>query len=113
MGSNITEGCSGGIRLDVDGMSSRCSEADRRLTWILQSYEARIVGLKQELVQVKAALVASVKEERKRLGKGDEGRKEGEEEEEEEAATTGTTIVENNQVHIHYSRVNECDDIFP
>ena len=92
------------VGLDVDGLSSRRSEADQRLMCILHSYEERIAGLKRELVRVKAALAACVREDGVKPGGREDGGKEGEEE--EEAATVGATIAEDNQVYIIYARVS-------
>ena len=90
------ESCSS-VRLDADGIPSRWSEEDRRLAYILQSYEARIIGLRQELIKVKAELTARVKEGMVAPGGRQDGGKEGKEEE-EEAVTVGTSIAVDNQV---------------
>ena len=92
------ENC-GSVGLDPDGIPSRWSEEDRRLAYVLRSYEARIVGLKQELLKVKAVLTAHVKEGMVRPGGSQDGGKGGVEEE-EEAVTVGASIAEDNQVHV-------------
>jgi myotubularin-related protein 3/4 len=89
------ESCSS-VRLDADGIPSRWSEEDRRLAYILQSYEARIIGLRQELIKVKAELTARVKEGMVAPGGRQDGGKEGKEEE-EEAVTVGASIAVDNQ----------------
>lgn len=84
------------IGLDSDGMISRYGDVDRRLVHILQSYKRRIAGLRQELLETKAALAACAKE---GVGPLDGGvRGEGGIVEDEEAATVGASIVEDNQV---------------
>ena len=90
----------GSVGLDEDGLSSRSSEADRRLTYILRSYAARIADLRRELFEAKAAAVAA------RGREGREGTREKEEGErvmvEEEATTVGISLGENQVcIHVH------------
>lgn len=95
-------GCGDRIGLDADGMSSRYNEVDRRLTYVLQCYETRIAGLRQELLKTKAALAAQARKGTvKPRGREDSGKVE----EEEEAATVGASIVEDNQVSLVESDV--------
>lgn len=98
--SYISGGCWGCVKLDADGMSSRNNEVDRRLTCILQSYEIRINSLKQELMEVKTALSACVKEKDRRgeSVRWRESRGVDEKDGEEEATTAGASIIDDNQV---------------
>ena len=98
-GSDVEREVWAGVRVDRDGLVSRIVEQDWRLLRVMESYETRIAGLRQELVEVKAALRERVREgergKRRRRGRGS-GEEEGEEE--EEAATTGASVLEDNQV---------------
>ena len=98
-GSDVEREVWAGVRVDRDGLVSRVVEQDWRLLRVMESYEARIAGLRQELVEVKAVLRECVREgergKRRRRGRGS-GEEEGEEE--EEAATTGASVLEDNQV---------------
>lgn len=77
--------CSRGWGLDVDGMPSRCTEAEIRLLSILTNYEARINELKSRLAEAiaKANSVAALRGDVKSAESG--GKIQGGETEEEEA----------------------------
>lgn len=101
-GSDIEREVWSGVRVDHDGLVSRVVEQDWRLLRVMESYETRIAGLRQELVEVKAALRECAREgERGKRRRRERGSGEEEGEEEEEAATTGASVLEDNQVLFH------------
>ena len=96
-----------GVRLESDGLVGRATEADWRLTRVLESYEKRVAELKREIVEVRSALRECVREGGRRK------RRESREEravEVEEAATAGVSALEDNQVCVcmHFVCVCVC-----
>ena len=94
-----------GVRLESDGLVGRATEADWRLTRVLESYEKRVAELKREIVEVRSALRECVREGGRRR------RRESREEravEEEEAATAGVSALEDNQVCVCMHCVCVC-----